>query len=350
MLPSAIRSGDAMTRRGWFGLAAVAASGYILPAGRANAARADQPRRDASGRFWAIGFQGRGVAREFTGFLAIDPTDGTWRKVADFPEGDGQVTPYMARVSPDRRAVAFPRSVGLGGDVWVLDLQGGGKPRRVFDRFGIPSWSGDGRRLVIATMKNILARSGFQAWQVEADGTNRTLLPLGDGDVVLDWSADGKWLLAASSRDMDKVESSYTYWPVYVMRPDGSGARRLIDAIVPPGPNAAPLIRTRRFSPDGRLVTFNHRDFARDESSVWVVGRDGAGRRRLVPPDGTRYSEAWCSPDGSRLAVVAGDFERDEKGKAVPTGTPYLVLTDLDGGHRRTIALPTFRLSIIDWR
>ena len=354
MRSSTGRAGAALTRREWFTLAAAGFGGSLLPGlGRTMAmARADEKPTETVGRIWAIGSQMRGVGRELTGVFAIDPKDGSWRKVADLPDDPG-LHFWSARFSPDGRVVAFPRPgpPAVRG-IWLLDLEEDAKPRRILDQRGLPSWSGDGRRLVVGTMRmgRDWARTGFQAWQIDADGSNPKRLPLAENDLVLDWSADGRWLLVASSRDLAKAETAYTYWPVYVMRPDGSEARRVIDEAPPANPAAAPVIRTCRFSPDGRRVVYTVPDFSSRGSAAWVVGRDGSGRRRLAPDGLTSYYVACCSPDGSRLALRALDFERGQDGKLAPVGAEHLVFMDYDGGHRRRIDLPTFPLHIIDWR
>src|SRR4051812_34360475 len=68
-------------------------------------------------------------ATEFVGMqgtFAIDPEDGTWRRVTEA----GNPT---ARVSPDGRTLAYVVVRGRGKGIWLQDTAGADEPRHVID-------------------------------------------------------------------------------------------------------------------------------------------------------------------------------------------------------------------------
>jgi Tol biopolymer transport system component len=101
--------------------------------------------------------------------------------------------------------------------------------------------------------------------------------------------------------------------PLAVVRPDGSGYRRLtrMSAI------------EARWSPNGRRIAFTAATNASPQGSVWVMNADGRGQLQLVP-DAMGYSRVleW-SPDGRRILYgLASD----------------LWLMEADGSDRRRLA------------
>jgi Tol biopolymer transport system component len=76
---------------------------------------------------------------------------------------------------------------------------------------------------------------------------------------------------------------------LYVVNPDGSGKRRVVET----AGHATPS-----WSPDGRRIAFQ----TRSGPGLTVVNADGSGRQKLT----TGGSPAW-SPDGRRIAFVRAD-------------------------------------------
>jgi Tol biopolymer transport system component len=114
---------------------------------------------------------------------------------------------------------------------------------------------------------------------------------------------------------------------LYVMRPDGSGRRRLTDGGAP------------AWSADGRRLAFE-RVPENSLSRLHVLGR----RAPLTAPGVEEHSPAW-SPDGRRLAFVRR-IDRDG-------GEEYdIVVADVDGGGervlRREVATGQARLGVWD--
>ena len=83
-----------------------------------------------------------------------------------------------------------------------------------------PSFSSDGRR--IAYLTNISGSP--QVWVVSADGGYPEQVTAFDDPVTgVDWSPDGKWI-AVQVAPGGGMNSQ-----IYVMRPDGTGLRRLTE-------------------------------------------------------------------------------------------------------------------------
>ena len=78
-------------------------------------------------------------------------------------------------------------------------------------------------------------------------------------------------------------------------------------------------------SPNGGRVAFELTDYDLEGNSknrdIWLVGRDGAGLRRLTTADGYDGAPCW-SPDGGKIAFVS---DRD--------GTPQVWTIAVDGGE-----------------
>jgi RNA polymerase sigma factor (sigma-70 family) len=255
--------------------------------------------------------------------MELDPNTGTRADVFDGCS-------MRPRVSPGGKSVAFERENAL----WVRGLDPKAEPRKVVDLSATYSadpaaWSPDGKQIVIS-----LTREGKPRWvnttlRVNTDGTGREKLAVPPEDTVQDWSADGRWLLTASSR------GAKFGWQLYVMRPDGTDQRRITDGGNP---------FYARFSPDGRRVIYT--DNGRDEQSgIWVVDVDGKNGRRVLPvedpkpkglTDVTIGSACW-SPDGQRIAVVLSTLKETKTRVAGVVQVVVVVVMDLDGGQRSEI-------------
>lgn len=176
-----------------------------------------------------------------------------------------------------------------------------------------PSWSPDGKRLVAVNTVE-------QLFVVDADGKNRAQILQVDGSYCHqpEWSSDGDWIAFATDRD-GNVE-------IYKVRPDGTELTRLTRA---PGLDAHP-----RWSPDGRWLSFtSNRDGNYD---IWVMRADGSDAHNLTRHSATDDHATW-SPDGKSIAFVSmrdGGFdiyrlavpaELAVTDKPLPKATPAVV-------------------------
>ena len=213
--------------------------------------------------------------------LRIVPTKGG--RVRRLTSSGDDVAPDW---SPDGRSIVFAHGSYA---ITVLPLRGG---RRVVVRTGpngddpSPGWSPDGRWIAYVVV-DAGRRNGV--WVVRSDGKQRHRVtpPIDtdpDGGVGYDWSADGQWLATDVEDSNDERKNG-----LWLVRPNGKDRRRV----------TAHLGNTWSWSPDGKRLAYTT-----TSGEVAVVGRDGAGARRLKLGLELVSSLSW-SPDGRRLAFTA---------------------------------------------
>ena len=167
-----------------------------------------------------------------------------------------------------------------------------------------PDWSPDGRLIAFASSRRL---GGIHL--IQPDGKRLRQLFHGVASNV-DWSPDSR-RIAFQGDD-----------GIYVLPRGGGHPMRLLqgDFLLP------------AWSPDGRklAVVKQERDLS---TAIYVVGLDGSGLRRLLPPflrrsgphwDAVSETEPAWSPDGRQIAFQTGDG--------------HIVTADIALGKRRTIA------------
>jgi Tol biopolymer transport system component len=261
------------------------------------------------------------------GLVAVDPKTGEASKIL-IP------CDMRPRVSPDGRLLAFQRDDAL----WVRELDKIVEPRRLLGLDGAnsaspPVWSHDGSRLIVSLGRSDTQKHEpwrFTTVRINVDGSGREELKIPTEDGVDDWSPDD-WLLTASSRN------ARIGWELYVMRPDGTEVRQITDGGNP---------FYARFSPDGKRVLYTD-GTTEERRGIWVVGRDGKDRRKVLSLPKIFQSSACWSPDGKRIAVM--DFEQPDKAEP-PKGR--LVILEVDGDGRTEFPLDDVKghPDMPDWR
>jgi hypothetical protein len=295
---------------------------------------------------------------EFFGNMAIDPNTGVATRTR------GTDTRY-GRVSPDGRFLLGPvrDEVKKSYSLRVADLWDEAPSRLVFEGVGGPNWSSDGTKIVISVPEKPVPRgqeadSPMDTWRLDADGSNRVKLPIAKTEVVVDWSADGRWLLTYSDRRPPDAVAPFLLIkrPIYAVRIDGAEEHLLVPGVAgpPPGPKGATLIRMPRISPDGRRISYCQivtpdPDRPQDTTkSLWVVDLDGTNRRRILGGGSLHPGSACWSPDGKWLAV-----ETSEQNEGDPRPTlDGIRIVDLDGKvikHIPVVPTPDV-LAVLDWR
>jgi TolB protein len=208
---------------------------------------------------------------------------------------------------------------GRAGDIWTARADGS-HPRRLTSGRGPeedPSWSPDGHRLVYRD-----SRRGFnlndEIYVMDRDGSHRRNLTRSPrtNDWGPAWSPDGT-LIAFNSATR-----------LYVMRPDGTGRRRVTDAEA----------EYPAWSPDGTRLAFMsmqpHATGGDPNYDVFVVNLDGTGLRQLTDWPGEDGWPAW-SPDGRLIAYTTS---QDSEGQFEGRG-PYLdvYVMRADGTAKRRV-------------
>src|SRR5262249_2564882 len=130
-------------------------------------------------------------------------------------------------------------------DLWTFDLARGTKSRLTFGPSMdiIPVWSPDGASIAFSTMRN----GHFDVAMKAADGSGEeTAVVASETDkYVMDWSADGRYLLYAENDPNAGSKADLWYVPVSGDRKPQRYLRTPIDE------------QEGRFSPDGRWVAYS---------------------------------------------------------------------------------------------
>jgi TolB protein len=181
--------------------------------------------------------------------------------------------------SPNGRRIAFASTRGntLGiPHVWVMNADGTNAhvlTRAFTGKY--PAWSPDGKRIVFAPT-GASARTGSTSSSLAPTGRTRTGSPgTTSEEMGASWSPDGKWIAfyAGSGGSHD----------LYLIRPDGSGWRRLTH-----GGGEMPS-----WSPDGRSIAYAA------PAGLVVIRPDGTEVARLSTGLSGGNFASWARQSGA---------------------------------------------------
>ena len=224
--------------------------------------------------------------------------------------------------SRDGQTIVFVSWRDGNSEVYVMNADGSGKRNLTRDRAqdDYPTWSPDGRRL--AFLRGPQGFCSYQLYVVNADssGLRRLTLRVPEGTPETTGRCKGKADQLVWSPDGRTI-----YFGRYLVRTDGSGARRL---------PYFPLTGWSRavWSPDGTRIAFAAKSPGQpptstspSHSDIYVMNADGSGKRRLTHDARSNAEPAW-SPDGRRIAF-----------KSSRDGNSEIYVMNADGSGKRNL-------------
>ena len=194
--------------------------------------------------------------------------------------------------SPRADAIAFSSSRGESDGIYLVRSDGSGMKRvsPLGDAY-YPSWSPDGRKLVVERLNgSALGVLHSSLWVIDLHGGKphrllRVVTRFEDEPLRPAWSPEGEWI--AFSKPLGSGGSV-----IYLISTDGKRLRRLTPR------RASGTFQTHpSWSPDGRRLAFTTWSSAHGAASIAMVNVDGTGEVRL-----TEGREPSWSPNGRRIA------------------------------------------------
>jgi Tol biopolymer transport system component len=249
-------------------------------------------------------------------------------------------------------------------EIWTMAADGSRQTRLLAAQgdgvdYSLPAWSPDGSRIAYTVWTNDdgapqnieLDEQSSAIWTMAADGSDQRLVVDGGEDQawIPAWSPDGTWLsytitpLSSATGAPAQPQanpapgqvgppSGVTGAAIWIIHPDGTGARRLSDeGIVAFGAAWSPL--------GSRIAYLGSGVGAEPDIHVATVSETGLDEDFVVAGDpANEWGIAW-SPDGTAIAFTSNRSGNDEiwfsrvAGTDVPAdiGAPKQ-LTDDDGG------------------
>jgi Tol biopolymer transport system component len=232
--------------------------------------------------------------------------------------------------SPDGRRIAFVSRRDGNSEIYVMNADGSGKRNLTRSRASddYPTWSPDGRKIAFLRGRPESRTMDVSTWHprpANCSGSPRRCVFRFFLYHLYVMNADGSGLrrLTRNSNIGGQIvwspEGRTIYFGRYLVRTDGSGARRL---------PYIPL--TAVWSPDGRQIAFTVSLGPRhppviQNSEIYVMNADGSGTRRLTHSAAYDGEPAW-SPDGRKIAF-----------RSTRNGNREIYLMNADGSSQRNL-------------
>lgn len=230
--------------------------------------------------------------------------DDNWNIYLAAPDGSDPVrltadaaTDIQPAFSSDRRRIAFYSERDPAG-IYVMNADGSGV-RHVYTVGSLPlgaehlSWAPDDRRIVFQGPAS--SGGGFAVHVLDVGRGTATRVRINARSPA--WSPDGNWI-AFNDSDLGGI---------WLMRPDGSNARRILAEGYEPA-----------WSPDGQRIAFvSERD---GPLNVYIAAADGSGVSRVTNALGVNDRGPVWSPDGDRIAFTRESFPTADVWTVRPDG------------------------------
>lgn len=233
-----------------------------------------------------------------------------------------------ARSSPDGSVIAFTSNRNGNDDLFVMDVDGQNPRQLTSDPANeqSPSWSPDGRH--IAYIRE--ARRTEDVIVMDADGSGQRRVASFGSIWGLNWSPDGKWL-ALVNRTRGRNGWGAGNDDIYVVRPDGTGIRK--------------VVATRRFdegwpawAPRSHTIAFQRTaecegndEFSVCDLNVWTIRVDGSRLKQLTESPHAEAAPTWA-PDGRKIAYSSDEDD--------PGGGDVFVMNRDGSDQARVLAKP----------
>lgn len=217
---------------------------------------------------------------------------------------DGTALAYFVGYSDTHRIAVFQVSTRSYDEL---------RPRQDARSFE-PSWSSDGKRIAVTEITPPGVVYGLDASTIKiislatAKYAQVTKPRIDRIDTEPAWSPDGRTIAFVR-------RTKHTPPTIFLIRPDGSGVRRLTAG------------RSPSWSPDGTRLVFAH------DGRIYEVRADGGGGKRIL--SGFRQPLVRWSPDGTRLLIASGR---------------NAWVTDTDGRHRIRVLHERYDIEGLAWR
>jgi Tol biopolymer transport system component len=185
--------------------------------------------------------------------------------------------------------LAYQSQAGAHTQLFTIEPDGSGAHQitRLTDSDAVSAaWSADGRRIAFA--RDYSAGAGGEHLDIvviNADGSGLHAFGLHGLNGSPSWSADGHHIVWAQSTGLT------------IANPDGTGLRAV---------NVGRNISSPVFSPDGKRLAFWRKE--PPGASIYIVGTDGRGLKRVKAFSGGVGDKIDWSPDGSELAFDTPAF------------------------------------------
>ena len=176
--------------------------------------------------------------------------------------------------SPDGRYLALTMKGKKSPELFLFDSKTG-RLTQLTSNYAIdvsPSWSPDGRKLVYVS--DMAGKPQIYVLDL-VDKKPRRITFEGNYNTSPVWSPDGRSILYVRRED-----SRFNIWLMDIK----TGIHRQLTF---EGDNLEPS-----WSPDGRYIVYEHKD-RRGRAYLYLMRRDGSGKRRLDPTKGNESAPSW---------------------------------------------------------